>query len=168
MKLIKNIGVYLLLASNVYAEELVEKQFEASDLASFLNLYAASFNVPASGQQKQFGSRLVVYIDGKKHASSVLHFDGTTSGKEQTQDFSIIFEDVDEGLSYWMRHNQSSWRGLLKIDGKLRPNTFSPIPRWNSDGSITFAIKDKDNTSRIEDWAPSTGHLVIVMEAEEG
>ncbi|SHI51494.1 hypothetical protein SAMN02745181_0294 [Rubritalea squalenifaciens DSM 18772] len=167
MKNLLTIAALLSLSCSLHAKELKAKPFPSSDLASYLNLYAASFELTASGKQESFGSRIVVYLDGKEIASSTLSQDGTGAGKRAKQEYSIVLEDNEEGIKFWIQHNNASRRGLLEIPKKHRPDTFLPTPAINKDGSITFAVKDTDNGFNDEDMAPSTGHLVIVLETKE-
>jgi len=155
------------LVLTAQTDPIVSKELSAQNLASYLNLYAASFTVKATGTQKYFSSRLVVYFNGKELGASIRHSDGTASGSKTKQEFTVILKNTTNGLEYWISHNASSWRGEIKLPKDMRPDTYSPLPRINTDGSISFAMKDVDNVSHDRDWAPSTGHLVVVLETAE-
>ena len=156
------LGLSILTAAGIKKENL-----EASDLASYLDLYAASFSVQATGAQATFFSRVAVYVDGELKDATIWHGDGTPSGKERKQSFTVIYKLLDNRIEVWINHNSSKRKRELELDNKYHPNVTSPTPRTNSDGSISFAMRQTDNISTGEDWTPSEGYVVIVMETRE-
>lgn len=149
------------------AGEIKQEPLEAADLAAYHGLYAASFSLQATGTQETFFSRIAIYIDGELHRATAWQGDSTYAGEAKLQKFTVIYKERKNELEFWIKHNAGARRVSLDLYQKFHPNVTSPVPRRNLDGSISFAMRHKDYVAEGKDWAPSTGHVVIVMETRE-
>ncbi len=133
-------------------------------LADFLGVQGGSFSFTTSGTQSRTGYRLLVYLEGKPVGQIPWQFESTMWGRQKDQELTIILMNVEEGIKVSLDINGKAVIGrTIKLESKTRPDYFRPIK--NKDGSVSLSAKWKDGT--LMDLDPSTGNMVVVLEAKE-
>ncbi len=149
----------------VPGDELLSiRPLNTARLADFLGVQGGSFSFTTSGTQSRTGYRLLVYLEGKPVGQIPWQFESSMWGRQKDQELTIILMNVEDGIKVSLDINGKAVIGrTIKLESKTRPDYFRPIK--NKDGSVSLSAKWKDGT--LKDLDPSTGNMVVVLEAKE-